>query len=119
MQTNTEALQKRGQKELEKIETEIKMLEKPPEKRIKISPIVKEINQIKSFWEDGKYNPTWIAKKLKTQREFVKDVLECLEVGDDPEKRIVKSDQMVTESDELMIQNYFQRECNIGKSIKA
>ena len=65
------------------------------------------------------YNPTWISKKLKIQREFTKDVLKCLEIGENPENRIINKNETISDSNKLLIESYFKTERNIGKSIKS
>ena len=84
----------------------------------KCSKIIKKINQIKSFWDDGLYSIASISKKLNLSRSFIKDVLECLKIGINPEDRVISEDQKIPFFDELRIRSYFKKDQNIGKSIK-
>ena len=116
---NNDHLVDKGNKYLQKLKKNIKFYN--PNKRIKEkqSKIIKQINQVKSFYNEGMYNPTRISKKLKLSREFTKDVLDSLHIGENPEDKIVNLNQRISTSEELLIKTYFEKEKNIGKSIKA
>lgn len=80
---------------------------------------MKNINKVKSFFEEGMYNPTWISKRLKISWEFTKGVLDCLHIGVEPEDQVISQNWSTSDINEQLIKSYFNKYGNIGKSIKA
>ena len=77
----------------------------------RITPITKVIC-IKSFFNEGMYNPTWISRKLKLTREFTEDVLRSLHSDINPVDKVIDNYKKVDDSDELLIKSYFQNNQN-------